>query len=432
MKYKLQPYQIHELGQRQNQEDSMFPAYGKSTSNDRLFILCDGMGGHEKGEVASATVCETMSNTILSRWNPDEPLSDELLRQAIQDAFDALDAKDNGEVKKMGTTMTFICFHSEGATIAHIGDSRVYHIRPNHPSIGGEGGGSILFKTRDHSLVNDLIKIGEITEEEAKNHPQKIVITRAMQPCQERRSKADIAQITDIQPGDYFYMCSDGMLEQTSDENLLYIITKENTTNEQKVEMLREVTAENKDNHTAHLIYINNVEETPAVALTAPITQSEEITRIPSNVETVQRPQEAWIAPDEPVKKSKLPIIGILALLALAIAIGAFFFLKSPSVNEPKAEETETTQTEQPEEKTPQVESAQNGSSEIVGDNADADESTVEEEAPSAINEEEKKDEITDSIKPSDSYKAESPASKFIPIKRKVDNKDKEQETSKQ
>ncbi|MBQ0047014.1 MAG: serine/threonine-protein phosphatase [Prevotellaceae bacterium] len=426
MKYKLQPYQIHELGQRQNQEDSMFPAYGKSTSNDRLFILCDGMGGHEKGEVASATVCETMSNTILSRWNPDEPLSDELLQQAIQDAFDALDAKDNGEVKKMGTTMTFLCFHSEGATVAHIGDSRVYQLRPAKDGASA----SIVFKTRDHSLVNDLIKIGEITEEEAKNHPQKNVITRAMQPCQERRSKADIAHITDIQPGDYFYMCSDGMLEQTSDENLLYIITKENTTNEQKVEMLREVTAENKDNHTAHLVYINNVEETPAVALTVPITQSEEITRIPSNGETVQRPQEAWIAPDEPVKKSKLPIIGILALLALAIAIGAFFFLKSPSEDESTAEETETTQTEQPEEKTPQVESAQNGSSEIVGDNTDADESTVEDETPSAINGEENKDEKTDSIKPSDSHKEESPASKFIPIKRKVDNK--EQDTSKQ
>ena len=235
MKFKLQPYSIHELGQRQNQEDSMFPAFGQSTTNDRLFILCDGMGGHEKGEVASATVCETMSNTILSRWNPNEPLSDELLRQAIEDAYDALDAKDNGEAKKMGTTMTFVCFHSEGVTVAHIGDSRVYQLRPNAYERWKDdntvwsteiqyGVGGIMFKTQDHSLVNDLIKIGEITEEEAKNHPQKNVITRAMQPCQERRAKADIVHLTDVQEGDYFFMCSDGMLEEATDEHLLFII----------------------------------------------------------------------------------------------------------------------------------------------------------------------------------------------------------------
>lgn len=256
MKFKLQPYSIHELGQRQNQEDSMFPAFGQSTTNDRLFILCDGMGGHEKGEVASATVCETMSNTILSRWNPNEPLSDELLRQAIEDAYDALDAKDNGEAKKMGTTMTFVCFHSEGVTVAHIGDSRVYQLRPATKKDEAR----IMFRTQDHSLVNDLIKIGEITEEEAKNHPQKNVITRAMQPCQERRAKADIAHLTDVQDGDYFFMCSDGMLEEATDENLLFIITNPKKSDKEKVEMLRSVTEENKDNHTAHLIYINKVE----------------------------------------------------------------------------------------------------------------------------------------------------------------------------
>ena len=125
MKYILQPYNMHELGQRENQEDSLFPSLDQQTQDDRLFILCDGMGGHEKGEVASSTVCEAMSKTILSRWNTDEPLSDELLQQALDEAYDALDAKDNGEARKMGTTMTLLCFHAQGVTVAHIGDSRV-------------------------------------------------------------------------------------------------------------------------------------------------------------------------------------------------------------------------------------------------------------------------------------------------------------------
>lgn len=262
MKFKIKAYNLQELGQRTNQEDSLFPALGKSTSDDRLFVLCDGMGGHEKGEVASATVCATLSRVILSAWHLGEVLSDELFLQALSAAYDALDAKDNGEERKMGTTLTFLCLHASGATVAHIGDSRIYQLRPASKNTSAR----IVFRTQDHSLVNDLVKIGEITEEEAKHHPQKNVITRAMQPCQEHRAKADIAHITDILPGDYFYMCSDGMLEEASDENILNIITKPNATDEQKLEMLRNVTEENKDNHTAHLIHIDGVEGDASIA----------------------------------------------------------------------------------------------------------------------------------------------------------------------
>lgn len=316
MKYKIKAYNLQELGQRQNQEDSLFPALGKSTSDDRLFVLCDGMGGHEKGEVASATVCETISGTILSEWNPNEALSDELFLQALSAAYDALDAKDNGEERKMGTTLTFLCLHTNGATVAHIGDSRVYQLRP----ASKKSQARIVFRTQDHSLVNDLVKIGEITEEEAKHHPQKNVITRAMQPCQEHRAKADIAHLTDIQPGDYFYMCSDGMLEETSDENILNIITKPNVTDEKKLERLRQVTEDNKDNHTAHLIHINNVEGNVAVV-------PEEEPRSAVN--------GTWITPEfgKPKKKRMvLPwILGVLLIAVVAIASCFFFYVKSES-----------------------------------------------------------------------------------------------------
>ena len=307
MKFKIKAYNLQELGQRTNQEDSLFPALGRSTSDDRLFVLCDGMGGHEKGEVASATVCATLSRVILSAWHPGEVLSDELFLQALSAAYDALDAKDNGEERKMGTTLTFLCLHAGGATVAHIGDSRIYQLRPaskNSPA-------RIVFRTQDHSLVNDLVKIGEITEEEAKHHPQKNVITRAMQPCQEHRAKADIAHLTDILPGDYFYMCSDGMLEEASDENILNIITKPNATDEQKLEMLRNVTEENKDNHTAHLIHIDGVEGVSAT-----------ITSTSSGV------SGTWITPEfsKPKKKRKVwPWIVGIAVIAVIAAAASFF-----------------------------------------------------------------------------------------------------------
>lgn len=263
MKYKLEAYSIKELGQRANQEDSMFPEMGNATNNDRLFILCDGMGGHEKGEVASQTVCEAMGESVMKQCPDAEGVfTDDMLRQALSDALDALDKKDDGSEKKMGTTMTFLKLHHDGATIAHIGDSRVYHIR------GGATANDtkILFQTRDHSLVNDLVKSGNLTPEEAKNFNRKNVITRAMQPNLERRPRADIYHTDDIKAGDYFMLCSDGILEQMEDENIRFIFSGESpniATDADRVEMIRKVTADNKDNHTAFIIHISEVEGAP-------------------------------------------------------------------------------------------------------------------------------------------------------------------------
>lgn len=263
MKYKLEAYSIKELGQRANQEDSMFPEMGNATNNDRLFILCDGMGGHEKGEVASQTVCEAMGESVMKQCPDAEGVfTDDMLLRALSDALDALDKKDDGSEKKMGTTMTFLKLHKDGATIAHIGDSRVYHIRSGATA----GDTKILFQTCDHSLVNDLVKSGNLTPEEAKNFERKNVITRAMQPNLERRPRADIYHTDDIKAGDYFMLCSDGILEQMEDENIRFIFSGESpniATDADRVEMIRKVTADNKDNHTAFIIHISEVEGAP-------------------------------------------------------------------------------------------------------------------------------------------------------------------------
>ncbi len=266
MKYKLKVYSIWEYGQRKDsegnphQEDCTFPLPKDLKDSDRTFILCDGMGGHDAGEVASATVCTAMGNFILNDSHDAEGLfTDDDLKEAIAAAFSALDLKDSGAEKKMGTTMTLLKLHDNGATIAHMGDSRVYHIRP------GDSGEDtqILFETEDHSLVNDLIKIGELTKEEARMSKQKNVITRAMQPNMERMPKADIKHITDIKPGDFFYLCSDGMLEQedmSNGESLKNIFSHAVESVEDKVRILTEATKHNKDNHTALIIHIEDVE----------------------------------------------------------------------------------------------------------------------------------------------------------------------------
>lgn len=258
MKLTLKAYTIYELGQRANQEDAIFPKHGAVQDTDRLFILCDGMGGHESGEVASSTVCAVMSRSVLrSLEGQEEPeFTREMLLQALDDAYDALDQKDNGADKKMGTTMTFLKFHRKGCTIAHIGDSRVYHIRPGKDAADTQ----ILFQTRDHSLVNDLIEVGELTPEGARTFRQKNVITRAMQPNMDRRCKADIQEITDIRPGDYFYMCSDGMLEEMEEEHIRFNFSAQTGSDENKIRILIEATSQNRDNHSAIVVHILDVE----------------------------------------------------------------------------------------------------------------------------------------------------------------------------
>lgn len=255
MKIKiLPPLCIHEVGSRRNQEDSVSPVAGEATVDSRLFLLCDGMGGHEHGEVASQLVCNVLSDYILQH-RTDDVLHDSVLLDGMDDVFRQINTLDTGAVKQMGTTLTLLCLHRGGATMAHIGDSRIYHIRPAE--------GRILYKTRDHSLVYDLFLAGEIEREEMATYGRKNVITRAIMPGMERQPKLDIAHTTDIQPGDYFFLCSDGMLEQMNDRQLMELLAGHDT-NESKRQSLVEATSDNADNHTAWIVEIDAVTAEPA------------------------------------------------------------------------------------------------------------------------------------------------------------------------
>lgn len=250
MKIRIhQPQFIHEIGQRTNQEDALWPLSSAATENDRVFIVCDGMGGHEKGEVASQTVSLSLGQWLKENTNPDETFNDEQLAEALRHAYSELDKKDDGSPKKMGTTLTLLYIHRNGITAAHIGDSRIYHIRPQKGT---------LYQSRDHSLVFDLYQAGEIKYEEMATYPQKNIITRAMQPGEDNRVRPDVIHITDVLPDDYFYMCSDGMLESTSNEELEKLFAQD-ISDEAKRQQLIASTAGNSDNHTAWLIHISEV-----------------------------------------------------------------------------------------------------------------------------------------------------------------------------
>ena len=244
------PQAIWEIGKRDNQEDALYPELGTATSNERVFVLCDGMGGHEHGEVASQTVSSTIYKYLYAHWPEDGMVTDRIITDAIRAAYEALDVKDNDAVKKMGTTLTLLVLHEGGCTAAHIGDSRIYHLRTAERRL--------LYRSRDHSLVTDLYQAGEISYEEMSTSPQKNIITKAMQPGEDNRVRPDIVHIGNLRQGDYLYMCSDGMLEQMDDSELMDLLCA-NKSDETKRQRLIKATAGNSDNHSAFLIHIREV-----------------------------------------------------------------------------------------------------------------------------------------------------------------------------
>lgn len=333
MKFKLKVYNIWEPGKRvdvsgkPHQEDSIFPEFEKATDSDRLFILCDGMGGHDAGEVASLAVCEGVSKYILdseSIRNGNFTQFD--LEQAIGAGYDYLDKMDTGASKKMGTTMTLLKFYDGGACVAHIGDSRVYQIRPGKNAESTR----ILFMTRDHSLVNELVMAGEISEEEARHSPKKNVITRAMQPNMERRCKPDVNWIKDIRPGDYFYMCSDGMLEEMTDRQLCFHFSDSGGDPKTKVKNLIRATRENRDNHTAFIIHITDVErksETPESSDAMPLA-SHTISSDLAGCGNTDTPLTSSVRGAGIGKYNIIKIIGITVMAVAAIIAMFLLFFK--------------------------------------------------------------------------------------------------------
>ncbi|MDE7081598.1 MAG: protein phosphatase 2C domain-containing protein [Muribaculaceae bacterium] len=246
-----QPLYFSEIGRKDNQEDYLYPA--NPDEDTRVFIMCDGMGGHDNGEVASMTAANALGEYLSACRSVDIPV----FESGLARAYDALDAIDTGSAKKPGTTMTCLCLNEDGFLVAHIGDSRIYHVRPALFNRTTKRGG-ILYQSSDHSLVNDLLKAGEITEAEARVFPQKNVITRAMQPHLTKRCKADVYTFDDIQGGDYFFLCSDGILEQVSNEVLCEILAQDSLSDERKLAKIKSICENNtKDNYTCWLVPID-------------------------------------------------------------------------------------------------------------------------------------------------------------------------------
>ena len=246
-----QPLSFMQQGARDYQEDARFPDSDQPSASQRFFILCDGVGGSDHGEVASSTVCKAFAKKMPA-VNDNTLFSNDDFSRVLDYAFDQLDNIGRKTRGDMATTLTFLCFHAGGAVMAHIGDSRIYQIRPQQ---------GIIYRSDDHSLVNSMVHSGVITPAQAENHPQSNVIIRCMEPVEERqnRSQATLIRTDDIENNDYFFLCSDGVLENIDDDLLVGIIADMDISDEDKINRIKDLCRESDDNNTAMLVHVNEV-----------------------------------------------------------------------------------------------------------------------------------------------------------------------------
>lgn len=212
---------LTDVGRKRNHNEDSFLV----DEELQLFVVADGMGGHAGGGTASRLAVETIDREMRAAKNaPDHPFDSNLplqdsplpeyLRGAVEKAcFEIFKAaQEDPRLAGMGTTTIALCVHGEHALFAHVGDSRAYLVR----------GDLIQQISEDHSLVNEQIKAGMITPEEAKHSRYKNIITRSV--GFEEEVQVDVMGIV-TEPGDFFILCSDGLANLVDDKEIREVVS---------------------------------------------------------------------------------------------------------------------------------------------------------------------------------------------------------------
>lgn len=231
----LKTYAITDIGlRRQLNQDFIFSSEAPVGSLPNLFIVADGMGGHKAGDFASRYAVETIVDEIKST-SEKEPAA--ILNKAISKAneYTIQKAAEDEKLSGMGTTVVIATCIGSSLEVANVGDSRLYLINDKIEQV-----------TIDHSLVEEMVRMGSINRETARNHPDKNIITRAIGA--QDTVEADIFTL-EVGIGDMILLCSDGLTNMIEDEDILKVLKSGGSLKEMAEELVR--TANNnggKDN----------------------------------------------------------------------------------------------------------------------------------------------------------------------------------------
>ena len=205
-----------------------------------LYIVADGMGGHKAGDYASRYTIERIVASVM-RSGLQEPVA--ILKGAIRKANELLvdESKEDESKRGMGTTVVIATIMEDKMIVANVGDSRLYVV-----------GSSMRQVTRDHSLVNEMVRLGEINAAEARIHPDKNIITRAIGAS--ATVEADFFEV-DLEKDSQILMCTDGLTNMVRDEEIFRIMNGEEALEEKAEILVRTANANGgRDNITVMII----------------------------------------------------------------------------------------------------------------------------------------------------------------------------------
>ncbi|MFZ1154935.1 MAG: Stp1/IreP family PP2C-type Ser/Thr phosphatase, partial [Solirubrobacteraceae bacterium] len=251
--------------QRRANEDSLLV-------RSPLFVVADGMGGAQAGEVASSVAVETFRAGLDDGADPEKSLV-----MQVEQANARINelSRTNLEHAGMGTTITAVYVGEQDLSIAHVGDSRAYCLRD----------GDLLRLTDDHSLVDELIRQGKLTPEEAEEHPQRSVITRALGP--EATVEVDVRSFRG-RPNDVYLLCSDGLTTMLAESELLQMLVSHERLSDTGEALIAAANAAGgKDNITVVLLRLEEV-LTEAERLTDGHTTITTVAQAPVAMSTTQ------------------------------------------------------------------------------------------------------------------------------------------------
>ena len=211
----IKTFSMTDVGmKRKINQDYVFTSEEAVGNLPNLFVVADGMGGHNAGEVASRMTTMLVKDSIIQKFDPKLSTVEcgEMIKRAFIDANAEIFeySRHHKEAEGMGTTASLGFIYKNKLITAHVGDSRVYTVTD----------AEIRQITTDHSYIQELLRIGSITPEEVKNHPQKNIITRAIGT--EPTIKVDV-NISDYK-GETVFICSDGLSNLVSDEQIFEVI----------------------------------------------------------------------------------------------------------------------------------------------------------------------------------------------------------------
>ncbi len=210
----LKTFSMTDVGRkRQLNQDYVFTSDKPVGNMPNLFIVADGMGGHNAGDYASKHTVETIVKEIKKSYEKNPTI---IVKKAIQMANECIrkKASEDEAYRGMGTTVVVATVIGRYLQVANVGDSRLYVVNSEE----------IKQITRDHSLVEEMIRLGGIAREDARLHPDKNIITRAVGVREE--VEVDIFTI-EIRPGDYILMCSDGLTNMVDDSDIKFIVNSQ-------------------------------------------------------------------------------------------------------------------------------------------------------------------------------------------------------------